>query len=120
MVCAPRTPATEKMLGKDEFARMKDGVYVVNVSRGALIDTDALVEALGSGKVTAAGLDVTDPEPLPSDHALWKMPNVTITPHIAGGSDGIQARRIGLFRDNIERFVKGLPLRNVVDKSAGY
>ncbi len=120
VVCAPRTPRTEGMLGPGQFALMRDGVYVVNVSRGALIQTEALVEALSSGKVRAAGLDVTEPEPLPPDHPLWKMPNVTITPHIAGGSDQIQARRIELFRDNIARFVQGLPLRNVVDKGAGY
>jgi phosphoglycerate dehydrogenase-like enzyme len=119
-VCAPRTPATEKMLGVEEFALMKKGVYVISVSRGALIDTDALVAALESGTVRAAGLDVTDPEPLPIGHALWKMPNVTITPHVAGESDGIEERMIQLFRENIKRFVEGLPLRNVVDKKAGY
>jgi phosphoglycerate dehydrogenase-like enzyme len=119
-VCAPRTPATEKMLGEEEFALMKEGVYVIGVSRGALIDTDALVAALENGTVPAAGLDVTDPEPLPAGHALWKMPNVTITPHVAGESDGIEGRMIQLFRENIKRFVEGLPLRNVVDKKAGY
>jgi phosphoglycerate dehydrogenase-like enzyme len=104
------------MLGVEEFALMKKGVYVISVSRGALIDTDALVAALESGTVRAAGLDVTDPEPLPIGHALWKMPNVTITPHVAGESDGIEERMIQLFRENIKRFVEGLPLRNVVDK----
>ncbi|MDX1384452.1 MAG: D-2-hydroxyacid dehydrogenase, partial [Thermoanaerobaculia bacterium] len=79
----PHTPASRKMLGPEQFALMKDGVYVINVSRGPIIDTDALVAALESGKVRAAGLDVTDPEPLPPDHPLWSMPNVTITPHIA-------------------------------------
>ena len=120
VVSAPRTPATEKMLGEEAFARMKEGVYVISVSRGAIIDTDALVAALENGKVRAAGLDVTDPEPLPADHALWKMPNVTITPHIAYASDSIEGRMIRLFRENVERFVAGLPLRNVVDKQAGY
>jgi phosphoglycerate dehydrogenase-like enzyme len=108
------------MLSTEEFALMKENVYVVSVSRGAIIDTDALVEALQSGKVRAAGLDVTHPEPLPTDHPLWKMPNVTITPHMAHASDGIEARQIELFRDNIRRFVVGLPLRNVVNKSAGF
>jgi phosphoglycerate dehydrogenase-like enzyme len=120
VVCAPRTPATEGMLSTDEFAAMKDGVYIVSVSRGAIIDTDALVAALESGKVRAAGLDVTHPEPLPTGHPLWTMPNVTITPHMAHASDGIEARQIELFRDNIRRFVKGLPLRHVVDKEAGF
>jgi phosphoglycerate dehydrogenase-like enzyme len=93
---------------------------VINVSRGALIDTDALVAALQSGKVAGAGLDVTDPEPLPADHVLWQMPNVTITPHVAGHSDRVLERRLQLFRENIERYVKGLPLKNVVDMKAGY
>jgi phosphoglycerate dehydrogenase-like enzyme len=94
--CAPRTPETEKLLGAKQFELMKEGVYVINVSRGALIDTDALVTALQTGKVAGAGLDVTDPEPLPADHVLWQMPNVTITPHIAGYSDQVAARRLQL------------------------
>jgi phosphoglycerate dehydrogenase-like enzyme len=118
--CAPRTPATEKLLGPRQFELMKRGVYIINVSRGALIDTEALLAALRSGTVRGAGLDVTDPEPLPADHPLWSMPNVTITPHVAGRSDGVHQRRIQLFRDNIERYVEGLPLRNVVDKGSGY
>jgi phosphoglycerate dehydrogenase-like enzyme len=118
--CVPRTPRTEGMLGKPQFDLMKDGAYVINVSRGAIIDTDALVAALRSGKLAGAGLDVTDPEPLPSDHPLWKMDNVIITPHVAGQSDRIGERWTRLFRDNIVRFVTGQPLRNVVDKQLGY
>lgn len=118
--CAPRTPESEGMLGPKQFELMKDGVYIINVSRGAIIDTEALTAALKSGKVRAAGLDVTEPEPLPKDHPLWSMPNVTITPHIAGMSDVIQERRIALFRDNIVRFIEGRPMRNVVDKKKGY
>jgi phosphoglycerate dehydrogenase-like enzyme len=118
--CVPRTPDSEGMLGPRQFELMKNGVYVINVSRGAIVDTDALLAALRSGRVAGAGLDVTHPEPLPLDHPLWKMPNVTITPHVAGQSDGVGPRRIELFRDNIERFMQGLPLRNVVDKGKGY
>ncbi len=80
----------------------------------------ALLAALESGKLAGAGLDVTEPEPLPPDHALWKRDDVILTPHIAGRSDGFSERRIGLFRENIERFVRGQPLRNVVDKQRGY
>ena len=116
----PHTPASRGMLGKEQFARMKDGVYVVNVSRGPIIDTEALVAALRSGKVRAAGLDVTDPEPLPDGHPLWSMPNVVITPHIATVSDHSIERRVELFRDNIGRFLDNRPLRNVVDKKKGY
>ena len=118
--CTPHTPETEKMYGPLQFALMKDGVYFINVSRGAIVDTDALTAALKSGKVRAAGLDVTDPEPLPSDHPLWSMSNVTITPHLATASDRRLERFVEAFRDNIERFMTGLPLRNVVDKNIRY
>ena len=84
------------------------------------MQTDALVEALNSGKIRAVGLDVTDPEPLPGDHPLWKMDNVIITPHIATLSDNIGDRHIKLIRDNIERFVTGRAMRNVVNKQVQY
>ena len=118
--CVPLTPQSMGMLGKEQFDLMKEGVYLINVSRGRIVDTEALIEALRSGKVRAAGLDVTEPEPLPEDSPLWSMPNVTITPHVATMSDQLQTRRIQLFRDNVERFLEGRPLRNVVDKQKGY
>ena len=118
--CVPHTPASEGMLGAAEFAAMKEGVYVVNVSRGKVIQTEALLAALRSGKVRAAGLDVTDPEPLPPGHPLWKMDNVIITPHVATRSDRSGERLTNLIRDNIERFVTGRTLRHIVDKAAGY
>ena len=116
----PHTPASEGMIGARQFELMKQDVYFINISRGKIVDTDALVAALRSGKVRAAGLDVTDPEPLPSDHPLWAMSNVTITPHLATISDRLEERRTQLLRDNITRFATGRPLRNVVDKQAGY
>ncbi len=118
--CVPRTPRSEKMLGTRQFQLMKQGAYLINVSRGAIVETEALVAALRSGKLAGAGLDVTDPEPLPDGHPLWTMPNVVVTPHVAGGSDRIEERRLKLFRDNVERFATGRPLRNVVDKTLGY
>jgi len=118
--CVPRTPESERMIGASQFALMKDGVYIINVSRGMVIETEALTAALKSGKVRAAGLDVTDPEPLPKDHPLWSMPNVTITPHNATNSDSLEERRIRLFRENLERFLTGRPLHNVVDKQKRY
>ena len=99
---------------------MKDGVYFVNVSRGKVVQTEALVEALRSGKVLAAGLDVTNPEPLPKGPPLWKMKNVIITPHIATVSVQSRTRLLELIRSNIERFVRGKPLLNVVNKAKGY
>ena len=116
----PHTPATEGMIGARQFELMKQDVYFINISRGKIVDTDALVAALQSGKVRAAGLDVTDPEPLPTGHPLWTMPNVTITPHLATISDRLEERRTALLRDNVTRFATGRPLRNVVDKQAGY
>ena len=116
----PHTTVSEGMLGKEQFDVMKDGVYFINVSRGKIVQTDALVAALTSGKVRAAGLDVIDPEPLPKDHPLWKMDNVVITPHVATVSDRIRDRHIKLIRDNIERFVTGRQLRNVVNKEVQY
>lgn len=118
--CVPRTYESEGMLGAKEFDLMKEGVYIINVSRGVIIDTDALVKGLESGKVHGAGLDVTDPEPLPKDHPLWSMPNVTITPHIATLSDALRGRRVALFRDNLIRYMEGRPLRHVVDKKRGF
>ncbi len=116
----PHTPATEGMIGARQFDLMKQDVYFINISRGKIVDTDALVAALESGKVRAAGLDVTDPEPLPTGHPLWTMSNVTITPHLATISDRLEERRTQLLRDNITRFATGRPLRNVIDKQAGY
>ena len=116
----PHTPKSEGMLGATQFGLMKDGVYFINISRGKIVDTQALTSALQSGKVRAAGLDVTDPEPLPREHPLWSMPNVTITPHNATVSDRVRQRRVELFAENIERFMTNRPLRNVVNKKAGH
>jgi len=118
--CVPHTPATEKMLGAAQFSKMKKGSYFINVSRGMIADTDALVKALQDGHLAGAGLDVVDPEPLPKDSPLWKMPNVIITPHIAGVSDARSGRSNTLILENIERFAKGMPLKNRVDPVTGY
>ena len=115
----PLTKASSKMIGAKEFAMMKTGVILINVSRGEVIDTNALVEALDSKQVAAAGLDVTDPEPLPKGHPLWSR-NVIITPHSAGQSPGGDRRRHEYFRENLRRFAAGEMLLNIVDKKAGY
>ncbi|MDA2928153.1 D-2-hydroxyacid dehydrogenase [Acidobacteria bacterium AH-259-G07] len=119
-MCAPHTAQTEGMLGAKEFALMKPGAYFINVSRGKTVQTAALVEALKGGHLAGAGLDVTDPEPLPKGHPLWSLDNVVITPHLAGRSDQVWRRRIELFKENMRRFVEGLPLLHVVDKNKGY
>lgn len=117
---APHTKKSEGMLGPAQFAGMKPGAYFVNVSRGKVVQTDALVAALQSQKLAGAGLDVTDPEPLPDDHALWKMPNVVITPHIAGQSQLVYDRVQDVFVENVGHWARGLPLLNLVDKAKGY
>ena len=119
-VSAPHTPQSENMMGPRQFELMKQNSYFIAVSRGKLYDTNALVKALDSKKLAGAGLDVTNPEPLPKGHPLWKFENVIVTPHIAGQSDMVQSRRIELIKDNIARFAKGEPLLNVVDKQKGY
>ena len=107
-------------MGPKQFELLKKGTYFIAVSRGKLYNTEALVKALDSRRLAGAGLDVTNPEPLPKGHALWKFENVIITPHIAGQSDNVQTRRMDLIKDNIARFVKGEPLLNAVDKQKGY
>jgi phosphoglycerate dehydrogenase-like enzyme len=115
----PLTPLSRGMIGAKEFGMMKRGTILINVSRGAVVDTAALVGALDRGQVAAAGLDVTDPEPLPAGHPLWTR-NVIITPHTAGQSPGGRRRSHELFRENLRRFAAGEMLLNVVDKQAGY
>ncbi len=119
-VSAPHTPESEGMVGPRQFELMKKGAYFIAVSRGKLYNTEALVKALDEKRLAGAGLDVTNPEPLPKGHPLWKFENVIITPHMATVSDGLAARQRELIVDNVARFVKGDPLRNVVDKKKGY
>ncbi|MEO7653008.1 MAG: NAD(P)-dependent oxidoreductase, partial [Bryobacteraceae bacterium] len=90
------------------------------VSRGGIYDMPSLVRGLDNKRLAGAGVDVTDPEPLPQGHALWKFDNAVITPHIAGRSDKDRARMVGTIQENIRRFVDGKPLINVVDKQKGY
>jgi len=109
----PLTPATRRLVDADFLARMKPGALLVNAGRGALVDTAALLEALRSGRVRAA-LDVTDPEPLPADHPLWRAPGVWITPHLAGSSPRLRERGFALVRAQVARYLRGEPLFNVV------
>ena len=120
IVAAPNTQRSRGMFGAREFALMKPTSIFVLVSRGALVQTNALVEALRQGRPGSAALDVTDPEPLPADHPLRSMPNAIVTPHVAGLSDQNRARNFDLVKANMQRFVQGLPLFNVVDKRRGY
>lgn len=116
----PLTPATTGLFDARFFAATKRGAYFVNVARGASVVTEALVDALQSGQIAGAGLDVTDPEPLPADHVLWTLPNVLITPHVAADSDAQTDRYVVLVAENLRRYVAGEPLLNVVDIARGY
>ncbi|RJP23937.1 MAG: MBL fold metallo-hydrolase [Candidatus Omnitrophota bacterium] len=118
--CVPLTEHTYKYINRQRFAIMKPNVIFINIGRGQTVDQEALIEALQSGQIAGAGLDVADPEPLPSDHPLWKMENVIITPHMSGRTVEKDVRVWYLFRENVRRFVNGEPLLNVVNKSAGY
>ena len=120
MVCCPSTPETHKLLSHAQFDQMLDPSYVVNVSRGKVIDEAALVTALQSGKIAGAGLDVTYTEPCPPENPLWEHQNVILTSHSAGASQHIRRRAMRLFIDNLHRYVAGEPLVNVVDKQKGY
>ena len=113
---SPLTRVTERSIGAKEFACMAPTSFFINVSRGRIVDTDALVTALRDGRPFAAGLDVTDPEPLPADHPLLSMDNVIVTHHTAGLSDHNRRRSAQLIATNIARFTRGLSLLNVVDK----
>ena len=119
-VSAPYTPQSHKMMGSGQFALMKKNSYFIAVSRGGIYDMGGLVKALDEKRLAGAGVDVTDPEPLPKDHPLWKFENAIITPHIAGRSDQDAGRMVGTIQENIRRFVAGKPLINVVDKKKGY
>jgi phosphoglycerate dehydrogenase-like enzyme len=119
-LCAPLTPATRGMIDAQALATMKPGGILVNVARGPLVDERALADALASGHLDAAAVDVTPQEPPPPDSPLWTAPRLIITPHVAGQS----ARRIeamtDFFCDNLGRYLEGRPLRNLVDKRLGF
>jgi phosphoglycerate dehydrogenase-like enzyme len=119
-ISVPHTPKSEGMMGPRQFDLMKQGSYFIAMSRGKIYSHAGLVKALDSGRLAGAGLDVTDPEPLPKGDPLWKFPNVIITPHTSGGSDRLEERLGNLVKENIRRFGNGLPLINVVDKEAGF
>jgi D-2-hydroxyacid dehydrogenase (NADP+) len=119
-ISAPHTEKSHKMMGPKQFELMKKDSYFIAVSRGGIYDMGGLVKALDSKRIAGAGVDVTDPEPLPTGHALWKFQNAIITPHIAGRSDKDRARMVGTIKENVRRFVDGRPMLNVVDKQKGY
>ncbi|MGE3803899.1 MAG: NAD(P)-dependent oxidoreductase [Gemmataceae bacterium] len=120
VLACPLTAETKGMFGATQLDAMKPTAYLINIARGPIVQTDALVAALKGKKIAGAGLDVTDPEPLPDDHPLWKLPSVAISPHLGGQSPDARERQWRLYRENIRRFVAGEKLLCVVDKERGY
>ena len=116
----PFTAETDGLVDDAFFQVTKPTALFINIGRGRTVDTDALTRALQEGRLGGAGLDVTEPEPLPVGHPLWTMPNVIITPHIGGDSDQHMERIWELFNENLRRFVRGEPLLSVVDRERGY
>ncbi|MDY6945629.1 MAG: D-2-hydroxyacid dehydrogenase [Pseudomonadota bacterium] len=117
---APLTPQTQGIFNAALFAKMKPSAYLINIARGGAVVTSDLVDALNSKKIAGAGLDVTDPEPLPADHPLWKAPNVIITPHVASDSDLGSDAQMQVVRENLRRYVAGDRMLSVVDVARGY
>ncbi len=113
ILSTPLNPSTQGLVGADFLAAMRDGALLVNVARGGVVDTKALLSELESGRLHAA-LDVTDPEPLPSGHPLWHAPNVLITPHVGGSTSAFLPRAKRLIAGQVSRFAAGEPVRNVV------
>lgn len=120
VVAAPLTAETQDLLGADAFAQLPKGAIVVNVGRARIIDTEALIAALTSGHLGGASLDVFLQEPLPPDHPLWTTPNVILTPHTSGFRQGHWDEVVQLFGDNIERWLRGEPLKYRIEPELGY
>ncbi len=120
--CLPGTKETYHIFDKKAFAQMKEGAFFLNVGRGSAVDSYALADALNSGHLAGASVDVTEPEPLPSDHPLWDAKNLLITPHISGNYHlkETHERIVRIAADNLDRFMRGEKLRNVVDFATGY
>ena len=120
VLCAPATPATTRILDSKALASCKPGVHLVNISRGTLVDQDALLAALDDGTVACASLDVVEPEPLPAEHPFYRHRSVRLSPHISWSGTASGTKTFELFVDNLHRYRRGEPLHGVVDPGAGY
>ena len=120
VIAAPLTEETRGMIGAAQLAAMQPSAYLLNIARGELIDEPALIDALRARTIAGAALDVFEREPLPSDSPLWQLDNVILTPHVTGGVEDYSGRATEIFCSNLERYLRGEPLENVVDPSKGY
>jgi phosphoglycerate dehydrogenase-like enzyme len=120
LLSLPLTPETRQLIGRAELQAMKPGAYLLNVARGALVDEPALIQALEEGWIAGAGLDVFTQEPLPPESRLWALPNTVITCHDSNHTGTADARIVELFSANLERYLAGQSLSNLVDQAKGY
>jgi phosphoglycerate dehydrogenase-like enzyme len=120
VVNLPLTPKTRGLIDEKAFATLKPTAYLIDVSRGGIVDQTALISALNENRLAGAALDVFPEEPLPSDNPLWKFPNVFVTPHISGNTPYYDDRAVELFSENLHRYLAGYPLFNQVQKDRGY
>ena len=120
VIAAPLTPETKGMIDMETLGLFRPDSYLINIARGAIVDELALTKALQEGWIAGAALDTVFTEPLPAESPLWTLPNVFITPHCSGNSPRVKERTLALFLDNLTRYRQGQPLRNLVDKTAGY
>jgi len=118
--CTPLTRETTGLFNKEVFAIMKPSAYFINVGRGGSVVTADLIQALKAGRIAGAGLDVTDPEPLPARSALWHLSNVVITPHVSAYSPMASDMGVAVLQENLRRYVAGEPMLSVVDIERGY
>jgi phosphoglycerate dehydrogenase-like enzyme len=120
VLAAPATARTHHLVDADLLSQVKPGVHLVNIARGSLVDQDALREALDDGRVGVASLDVCDPEPLPPGHWLYDHPQVRLSAHVSWGTEMMTERILDGFIDNLQRYLAGEPLVDVVDPEEGY
>lgn len=120
VLTVPLTESTRMMFNADIFAAMKETAYLVNVSRGGIVDEAALLDALQTGKIAGAAMDVFEAEPLPADSPLWKLPNLIISPHISGYTANYNDKAAALFVENLRRYLARKDLLNIVDRTRGY
>ena len=119
-VTAALTPQTRGMVSAEILAALKPSAWLINIARGPIVDEVALVAALQAKRIGGAALDVFDTEPLPAASPLWALDNVILTPHVSNSSPRVRDRSLALVVDNVRRFKSGEPLRNLVDRAAGY
>jgi phosphoglycerate dehydrogenase-like enzyme len=120
VLTVPLTESTRGMVDADVFGAMKPTAYLINVSRGGVVEERALLQALQSGQIAGAAMDVFEVEPLPADNPLWKLPNLIISPHVAGNSADYSEKAAQLFIENLKRYIARKDLLNLVDRTRGY